>query len=352
MNEYDSNYVEIDGKRYEKESFFEQKVLHKLIKESEKYPLLSRQSEQDLIEAYQLPRDLLYAEAQRIYGTKKYPKPTSWESPGERGVIKAIITPGSPHYNEGARLAREKIVLHNLRLLKRYGKTKKRGDAGIFDIFQAALGGIYRALDKFDRKKRNADGEPFKFSTYATHWVKFFAQRSMVDTGRTIRIPIHVHDQINKLGKVYAQLSAENYDKPSPSPEDLSSASGIPIDQVKVLGLYASEFGIASLDKETFSDEEEGNTLLDGISNEEPLPEEVTERRLNTEYLHNLIDDALAPDDAKFAKLFYGLVDGEPRSVREIASALGETRKAVQERVDRIMKELQAKADRAKVALD
>lgn len=353
MNEeWDSNYIEIDGKRREKESFFERKVLHLLIKESEKYPLLTRQEEQELIEAYQLPRDLLYAEAQRVHGLDRYPIPTSWESPGERGVIKAIITPGSPHYNEGARLAREKMALHNLRLVKRYGKTNKRGDAGMFDTFVAGFSGIFRALDKFDRKKRNAGGEPLKFSTYATWWVKFFASRNQVDQGRTIRIPIHIHDQINKLGKIYAQLSSEHFDSASPNPEQLSKASGMPIDQVKILGLYAADFSLTSLDRETFSDDEEGNTLLDGISNEEPLPEEVAEKEANKEYLHSLIDNSLAPEDAKFCKLFYGLIDGEPRTVREMASALGVSRAEIQKKVDGFMAILQANAEREKVSLD
>ena len=351
MEDFESNYVEVDGKKREKESFFEKKILTKLTKHSEKYPLLSREEEQILLKRWQGARDALYAKAQEVYGKEKYPDPTSWESDAESGVIKAIITPGSPHYDEGARLAREKMILHNLRLLKRFGKSNKKGDVGAYDQHLYALRGLLRAIEKYDTERINANGVPNKFSTYCVNWLRFMAQRAQVDCGRTIRIPIHIHDQINKLGKIYAQLASENFDSPSPTAEQLSRASGIPIDQVKILGLWQAEFSIQSLDKETFSDDEESNTLLDGISNEEPLPEEVTEKVMNREYLIELIN-SLAPEDSKFAMVYYGILDGEPRSVREIASAQSRTRKDVQEQVDRIMKELQAKADRSRVALD
>lgn len=350
--DYDSHYVEIDGKYYEKEDFFEGKILTQITKQSDKYPLLTGEEEQVYLRQYQERRDALYAEAQRVYGKDRYPEPTSWESPEERGVIKAIITPGSPHYSEEARLAREKMVLHNLRLLKKFGKTKKRGDLGEVDIYFAALDGLYRAVEKFDRTRINKAGKPLKFSTYAVWWLKFFAARESVNKARTIRIPIHVHDQINKLGKIYAQLSAENFDKPSPSSEQLSQASGMPVDLVKVLGLYAAEFSLTSLDRETFSDDEDSSTLLDGISNTDPLPEEVVEQNLNAENLNQLIDSALAPDDAKFAKLYWGLLDKEPRTIREMASVLNLPRKEVSDRVDRIMLTLQQNAVRDKFSLN
>lgn len=351
-NDFDSRYVEIDGRRHEREDYFEARILTQLTKHSEKYPLLSREEEQILIGTWQEARDALYSEAQRVYGKEKYPDPTSWESPAEAGVIKAIITPGSLHYNEGARLAREKMVLHNLRLIKRFGKTNKRGDVGVYDRHIYALKGVIRAIEKYDRKKINANGTVNKFSTYAIPWVRFMVQRSQVDMGRTIRIPIHIHDQIDKIGKVYAQLASENFDSPSPTPEQLSKATGIPIDQVQTLGLWSSTFGVVSLDKETFADGEDSTTLLDGIGNDGPLPEEVAEKNLNSEALHRLIDSSLAPEDAKFAKLYFGLVDGSPRNVREMSSALGVPRKEVSDRVDHIMLTLQQNANREEFSFE
>ncbi len=352
MNEYDSGWIEVGGKRVEKESAFETRILVQLTKHSDKYPLLTREQEQHYLGLWQEARDALYSEAQRVYGKERYPNPTSWESPAEAGVIKAIITPGSKHYNPEATEARQKMVLHNLRLLKRFGKTNKKGDVGLYDQHIYALKGLLRAIEKYDRKRINANGTPNKFSTYAVAWLRFMVQRSQVDCGRAIRIPIHIHDQINKLGKIYAQLASENFDSPSPTAEQLSQASGIPVDQVKTLGLWYSEFGLVSLDRETFSDDEESNTLLDSMAIGDPLPEEVTEKTLNKEYLHQLIDEALAPEDAKFAKLYYGLLDGECRSVREMASALGVPRAEIQKKIDGFMLALQAKADREKVCLD
>lgn len=351
-NDFDSRYVEVDGKLVEREDYFEGKILTKITKQSEKYPILTGDEEQIYLKQYQERRDALYAEAQRVYGVERYPAPTSWESDQERGVIRAIITPGSPHYSEEARVAREKMVLHNLRLLKKFGKARKRGDLGEVDIYFAALDGLYRAVEKFDRTRVNKAGKPLKFSTYAVWWLKFFAARESVNKARTIRIPIHVHDQIAKLGKIYAQMSAENFDRHSPTSDELSKASGMPIDLVKTLGLYAADFSLTSLDRETFSDDEDSTTLLDGISNDGPLPEEVAEQSLNSEALHRLIDNSLAPEDAKFAKLYYGLVDGSPRNVREMSSALGVPRKEVSDRVDRIMLALQKSANREEFSFE
>lgn len=348
---WDSGFVEVDGRRTEKESHFESRMLVQLTKHSEDYPLLSREEEQQLLTLWQEARDALYREAQRVYGTSRYPEPTSWESPGERGVIKAIITPGSPHYNEEATLARQKMVLHNLRLLKRFGKTNKKGDVSEYDGTIYALRGLMRAVEKFDRKRINKNGTPNKFSTYAVHWLRFFCQRAQTDLGRAIRIPIHIHDQINKLGKIYAQLASENFDSPSPTAEQLSKASGIPVDQVKTLGLWSSEFGVVSLDKETFSDDEEGNTLLDSMGASDPLPEEVTEKQMNKDYVQELFN-MLAPEDGKFMALMTGCLDGSERSVREMASAMGVTRKEIQERYDRCLAVMKAGAQREKVSLD
>lgn len=352
--EYDSNYVELDNKRYEKEAFFEAKILRNLTKESEKYPLLSREEEQALILRYQQSRNALYREAQRVYGTDKFPEPSSWNTAPERGVIKAIVNPKGSHYDEGARIAREKMVLHNLRLLKKFGKTNRMGDLGPFDCWAAGISGILHSLEKFDSSKTNGKGQPNKFSTYAVWWIKQNVRRNVVDEGRTIRIPIHVHDQIAKLGKIYAQLASQNFDQPSPTPQQLSEASGIPVDQVKLYGMYRADFSMTSLDKENFSgDEDDSGTMLDNFSAKEELePEVVVEKELNKQNLNDLIDSALAPDDAKFCKLVHGLIDGSCRSVREIASAQGRARKDVQEQMDRIMLTLQQAAERDKFSLE
>lgn len=348
MVEWDSNYVEIDGKYHEKEVFFEGKILRDITKESEKYPLLTRNEEQALIKRYQHSRDAVYAEAQRVYGKEKYPDPSSWTTAPERAVIRAVVHPRGSHYDEGARLAREKMVLHNLRLLKKFGKTNKMGDLGPFECWAAGLNGILHSLDKFDSSKTNGDGEPNKFSTYAVWWIKQEVRRNYVNEGRTIRIPIHVHDEIAKLGKIYAQLSSEYFDCPSPTAEQLSKASGIPVEHVKLLGMYRADFSITSLDKENFAgDEDDSGTLLDSVGAQEELqPEYIAEKELNKQKLNDLIDSVLAPADAKFCKLFYGLIDGSPRSVREMASVLNKPRKDIQEKVDRIMFTLQVHANR------
>ncbi len=350
--DWDSNYVKIDGKNYEKENFFESKILTKLTKHSEKYPLLSREEEQVLISCWQEARDALYNEAQRVYGLDKYPVPTSWESEAETAVIKAIIDPSSPHYNEGAKLAREKMVLHNLRLLKRFGKTNKRGDLGPYDQHIYALKGLLRALEKYDRKKINGNGLPNKFSTYCVNWLRFFSQRCVVDTGRTIRIPIHIHDQINKLGKIYAQLSSEHFDSASPTPDQLSKASGIPVEQVRTLGLYINEFSLTSLDRETFQDDDDSTTLLDSMAGAEPLPEETAEKTANQEALNSLMKRVLTEEEYKFGRLYFGLIDGSERSVREMASAMGVPRAKIQADVDLIMSKLKAGANREEYCLD
>lgn len=353
LNEYDSGYVEIDGKRYEKEQFFEAKVVKKLIKESEKYPLLTREQEQAFLAAYQEPRDALYRLAQQQYGRQRYPDPSSWNSEPERAVIRAILNPESPFYSKEAKEGRDKMVLHNLRLIKRFAKTRKAGDIGVFDSVIYGMNGLLHSVDKFDRTKRTKEGLPLKFSTYSTFWVAQYVQRSFVDLGRAIRIPIHIHDQINKLGKIYAQLASEHFDSPSPTPEKLSEVSGMPIEQVRILGFYKADFSITSLDRETFSDEEESNTLLDSMSAPDHLePEQICEKELNKQALDNLIKSALAPDDAKFCALYYGLVDGSPRSVREMASAMGVPRREIQDRVDRIMLALQSAAKRDQFSLE
>lgn len=351
--DYESNYIELEnGKKVEKEHFFEAKMLRRLTKESEKYPLLTREQEQEYIKAYQEPRDILYAQAQLVYGKQKYPDPSSWGTPEERAVIKAIVNPQSPHFNRKARDARERIVLHNLRLLKRFGKTNRTGDLGPYDIHIYGMLGLQHALDKFDRTRVNADGKPNKFSTYAIPWLRQFGQRAVTDFGRAIRVPIHIHDQINKLGKIYAQLASEHFDSASPTPEKLSEVSGMPIEQVRILGFYKADFSITSLDRENFNDDDDSSTLLDSLSSQENLqPEELAEKEENKAYLSELFG-CLTPEDSKFMQLMTGCLDGSVRTAREMASVLQVSRKDIEKRYNDCLEVMKLNAKRDRVNLD
>lgn len=344
-SDWEANYVESGGKRVETESFFESRIVKNLIRESEKYPLLSREEEQQYIAAYQIPRDALYALAQSTYGKEKYPDPKSWTSKAEIGVIKAILTAGGPHYNEGAKFARDRMVLHNLRLIKRFAKSKKGLDR--FDTVIFGVNGLLHALDKFDRNKRTPQGLPFKFSTYATNWVVQYIQRAAQDKSRMIRIPIHIHDQINKIGKVYAQLASENFDSAPPSAEQLSKVTGFPVETVKLLGFFKLDHFMSSLDVDVSDDGDD--TLADSLAAPESLqPEEVVEKEANKSYLEELLS-TLGTEDANFMKLYSGIIDGRPRTVRELASVFGVPQKVIAARIDSLMDKLRQEGDPSKV---
>lgn len=332
--------------KQENEDKFELRILKQIDNFTRRKPLLTREEEQVLIAAYQDPRNVLYEAGMEEFG---WAPAKTWLSPTEKAVCKAILNPG-PHFNPVAKEAFDTLVARNLGLVKKFcGKRVKRGSISEYDLFVEGVLGLMHAIDKYDRTKRNKDNLPLKFSTYCTTWASQYGQRLWQQIGSTIRIPIHVHDQISKIGKAYAHLASEHFDAPPPDSAKLAEATGIKKEVVELLGRYKHETYITSLDN--WSNEEETTSVGDSIEADGALqPEVLVEEAANKDYLHELINK-LAPEDAKFMSLYHGLLDQRVRTPKEMASAMNLKRDEVIKWEKRCMDQLKALACRERVNL-
>lgn len=302
-------------------------IIKRLDHYARKFKLLTQDEEQVLLKAFLLPRDAL------MIKLAKKPANKGLDERDLRDLAKhTLITKGTTEYNKEAAEARDKLFRHNVRLIKTYTKNAKKGTLEQYDLFIAGYEGLDHAIDKFDLTRRHPrTNKPLKFSTYAVWWIRQYIQRSIQDYGRIIRIPIHVHDQINKLRTIYYDLASQNYDRQAPDSEELTEAynaqciaKGKPKDCLKIedvrrLGSYLHN--IESLDEELHSDET--TTLTDNLSaSRDSEPDYYLEENSDKQKLLDLLEQ-LGLEDSKFMQLKWGLFDGIERSPRELCSVLG-----------------------------
>lgn len=336
-------------------------ILKKIDLYAKKFNLLTRDEEQVNIIAFQDPKAELVTRLMQQFPTiiekvknldlsflnlsseltckdSKYKKFFSREEMDiiedvESIAFKLLLNPNTTDYSVRAKKSLDKIILHNLRLVRTYSKNVDGGTLDNYDLFVEGLLGLIHAVDKYDRRKRNKSGLPLKFSTYATWWIRQYIQRAIQDKGRTIRIPIHVHDQINKLRKIYYELASLNFDAPPPDSRQLSEAAidrhpdgGFDQKTVERLGSYLHD--ITSIDE--WANEDENLTVEQYLPAEAFYqPENTIEDNINRQKLIALLEQ-LPEKDCKFMKLLYGYgPDRIERTTREIASAMGLKQKDV-----------------------
>lgn len=215
--------------------------------------------------------------------------------------------------------AREHLILANLRLVFSVAKKYAGRGLSLMDLVQEGHIGLMRAVKKFEYQRG------FKFSTYATWWIRQAISRAVADQGRTIRLPVHMGERISKLLRRRHQITQELGREPTP--EELSKATGEPITKVVDI-LRISQ---RSISLELPVGDEDNSELGDFIENEDvPNPEESTELALLQEHLWKILE-TLPAREVRVLQLRYGLKGGRTHTLNEIGEKMGISRERVRQ---------------------
>ena len=210
-----------------------------------------------------------------------------------------------------ARRARKRFILANLRLVVSIAKKYQGQGLPLLDLIQDGNIGLMRAIELFDWRRG------FKFSTYATWWIRQAITRAIADRGRQIRIPVHVHERIRKIRKIRERLVQQT--GRDPTPEELARAADVPQDQLAELEAAVRKEP-RSLQEPVGEDAELGD-LVAQAELESPL--DAVEDTMLREEIGQAVDAALEPMEQDVVSLRYGLGNGRTMSLREVAELVG-----------------------------
>jgi RNA polymerase primary sigma factor len=269
------------------------------LKEMARVPLLS------LEEEVQLARKLCHAEEARLQLQQ------NGHNPDERDRLEQVI--------EDGRLAREHLIKANTRLVVSIAKKYMGRGVPFLDLIQEGNLGLMKAVEKFDYTRG------YRFSTYATWWIRQTITRAIADQGRTIRVPVHMSDRIRRLYKTARQLEQEHGRKPTP--EEIAEA--MDLEPRKVRWMLKVSWRPLSLERPV--GEEEDSELGSFIEDENtPTPTQSAYQNLLREKVEEVLS-TLTPREARILRLRFGLQNGRSYTLEEVGQKFGLTRERIRQ---------------------